>query len=81
MVCSAKIKLFSPYTSRQRAELLAAPSYDYGCQVPSMLLVLLLGLVYSVVSPLVAPFALLYFIVGLVVTKQQLLFVCEKVSQ
>ena len=56
----------------------AATNMPYGTQVPNALLVVLLGLVYAPIAPVLLPFAALFFALGVGVWRYQLLFVYER---
>ena len=56
----------------------AATQMPYGTQVPNALLVVLLGLVYAPIAPVLLPFAALFFALGVGVWRYQLLFVYER---
>lgn len=56
------------------AELNAPPMLNYGTVYPQALLVFVITLMYSVVSPLILPFGAIYFGMGYLVYKYKLLF-------
>ncbi|KAL8280604.1 hypothetical protein RQP46_006927 [Phenoliferia psychrophenolica] len=62
-------------TPRDHAELNAPPMLNLGTVYPQALLIFTLGLTYSVISPLILPFATLYFGMAYLVYKYKLLFV------
>ncbi|KAL0903633.1 hypothetical protein M5K25_028025 [Dendrobium thyrsiflorum] len=52
---------------------LQAPSMTYHSEIPRILLFLLLGLIYFLLSPLILPFILIFFCIGYIVYRNQLL--------
>ncbi|KAI5477633.1 DUF221 domain containing membrane protein [Pseudohyphozyma bogoriensis] len=68
-------KLFITRTPRDYAELNAPPTLNLGTVYPQALLIFTLGVTYSIISPLILPFATLYFAMGYLVYKYKLLFV------
>ncbi|KAK4703754.1 calcium permeable stress-gated cation channel, partial [Phenoliferia sp. Uapishka_3] len=62
-------------TPRDHAELNAPPMLNLGTVYPQALLIFTLGLTYSIISPLILPFATLYFGLAYLVYKYKLLFV------
>ncbi|KAG0559254.1 hypothetical protein KC19_10G090800 [Ceratodon purpureus] len=52
-------------------------SLPYYRTLPTVLFFVLLGLVYSIVNPLILPFLLMYFLLGYIVFKNQVLHVYE----
>jgi len=66
--------LFS-YTTRQRRQAEEPDYYDYGYWIPFHLLILLIGLAYAPVTPLILPFAACYFGGAFFVLKTLFLFV------
>ncbi|CEH17155.1 Uncharacterized conserved protein [Ceraceosorus bombacis] len=65
-------------TPREHAELNAPPQLYAGSVYPAAIIVFTLGVVYSIVSPLVTVFGAIYFGIGYVVFKYKLLFVFYK---
>jgi len=53
---------------------------SYGALIPSIMFVLLVSVVFSIINPLVTPFALLGMAVVYIVTLHHFLFVCSKNS-
>jgi hypothetical protein len=53
----------------------------YGRDLPNLMIIFTLGLTYSTISPLILVFAFVYFLVGLVVTRHQLLYVFTPVFE
>ncbi|KAG0585456.1 hypothetical protein M758_2G012200 [Ceratodon purpureus] len=62
---------------RSRPLLSDVWSMQYYRQVPNVLLFILLGLTYSIITPLLLPFLLVYFILGYIVFRNQILHVYE----
>ncbi|KAH9576159.1 hypothetical protein CY35_01G147600 [Sphagnum magellanicum] len=62
---------------KQQPLLDTVQSLPYYRTIPSILFFILLGLVYSIVNPLLLPFLLIYFILGYIVFRNQVLFVYE----
>lgn len=62
-------------TARARARLWQDQHMSFGSEVPDHTMTILLGLAFSVVEPLIAPIALLYFLVMLLVGKYQMMYV------
>jgi hypothetical protein len=62
-------------TARSRRAAREACSFRYGHEAPKQLLVYTLGTVYSVVNPVIVPFAAIYFAFGFVVLKYKMLYV------
>ncbi len=60
---------------RARARLWMGQYIDYGYEIPDNLMAVLLGLTFCVISPLIAPVALLFFIVNNIVGRCQLVYV------
>jgi hypothetical protein len=60
---------------RARARLWMGQYIDYGYEIPDNLMAVLLGLTFCVISPLIAPVALLFFIVNNIVGRYQLVYV------
>ena len=50
----------------------------YGTQVPNALLVVLLGVAYAPIAPVLLPFAALFFLLGAAVWRYQVLFVYQR---
>lgn len=49
-------------------------SLQYYRQVPNVLLFILVGITYSIITPLLLPFLLVYFILGYIVFRNQVSF-------
>lgn len=62
-------------TERAKARLWKHQYIDYGYEIPDNCMALLLGLTFCVVSPLIAPVALLYFLVNSIIGKYTLIYV------
>lgn len=62
-------------TERARYRLWAKQNYEFGTNVANHTMVLLLGLAFTVLAPLIAPFCLLYFSLALLAQKYQLVYV------
>ena len=69
------VRKYFAKTVRQEQEAIAPCPYYFGVEAPKLLLVLTVGAVYSVINPLILPFATLYFAMGLVVIKYKLVYV------
>ncbi|PKU72157.1 CSC1-like protein HYP1 [Dendrobium catenatum] len=52
---------------------LQAPSMTYHSEIPRILLFLLIGLIYFLLSPLILPFILIFFCIGYIIYRNQLL--------
>jgi hypothetical protein len=65
----------------QTPDVLAPGPLPYGTQVPNILLVALLGLVYAPIAPMLLPFAALFFMLGSAVWRYQVLFVYTRVYE
>ena len=62
-------------TERAKARLWKHQYIDYGYEIPDNIMALLLGLTFCIISPLIAPIALLYFVVNSVIGKYTLIYV------
>lgn len=62
-------------SERARARLWMGQYIDYGYEIPDNLMAALLGLTFCVISPLIAPIVLLFFIVNNIVGRYQLIYV------
>lgn len=62
-------------TERAKARLWKHQYIDYGYEIPDNAMAVLLGLTFCVISPLIAPVALLYFVVNSVIGKYTLIYV------
>jgi hypothetical protein len=62
-------------TDRARARLWKHQYIDYGYEIPDNAMAVLLGLTFCVISPLIAPVALLYFVVNSIIGKYTLIYV------
>lgn len=60
-----------------RNSYLSCPDLLYGWAYPSILSVLVIGFTYQIVTPIVAPFALAYFLIAEIIYKNNILFVCK----
>jgi len=64
-------------TPRDHAKLEEAPLFHYGFFLPMPIMIFILCLVYSILEPKILIFGLLYFIIGYLVYKYQLLYSME----
>ncbi|PWN48980.1 DUF221-domain-containing protein [Violaceomyces palustris] len=71
-------RMFFTRTPREHAELNAPPTLVMGYVYPQALLIFTLGILYSIVSPLICIFGCIYFGVAYVVNKYKLLYVFYK---
>lgn len=62
-------------TRRELKEAMSVQPIDYGAEYPDHLLIFVVACSYSVIAPMVLPFAALYFALGYLVFKYQLLYV------
>jgi DNA-directed RNA polymerase III subunit RPC2 len=62
-------------TEKARYRLWAKQNYEFGTNVANHTMTLLLGLAFTVLAPLIAPFCLLYFSLALLAQKYQLIYV------
>lgn len=62
-------------TERAKARLWKHQYIDYGYEIPDNVMALLLGLTFCIISPLIAPIALLYFVVNSIIGKYTLIYV------
>ena len=62
-------------TERAKARLWKHQYIDYGYEIPDNIMALLLGLTFCIISPLIAPIALLYFVVNSIIGKYTLIYV------
>eukprot|EP00803_Ostreobium_quekettii_P009724 evm.model.scf_220.3 EVM.evm.TU.scf_220.3 scf_220:31260-46576(+) len=62
-------------TGRERAEILAPNSIRPGREYGVLMLVFLIGLAYSVTAPMILPFATLFFMLGWLAWRYQMLYV------
>lgn len=62
-------------SERARTQLRLQQYIDYGYEVPDNIMAILLGLTFCVVSPLIAPIALIYFIVNNIIGRYNLVYV------
>nr|CAG8547931.1 1116_t:CDS:10 [Entrophospora candida] len=62
-------------TPRDYAEANAPPFLDYGEELPPMVLIFVLVLVYSSLAPVILPFGAIYFFLGYIAYKYLLLYV------
>lgn len=69
------IKYKKALTSFERRAAIAPGEFFYAAKMGSDLLVCIVGILYSTISPLVLPICLIYFAFGFLVTKHQLLYV------
>jgi len=56
-------------------------SFAYGSAYPMYLLVFIIGITYSVMTPLILPFTLAFFVIGLFVTRYQLMYILSPVYE
>ena len=61
-------------TERAKSRFWRSQYIDYGYEIPDNSMVILLGLVYSVIAPIIAPIALAYFLVTSLIYKYQALY-------
>lgn len=71
----AKLKLASTARSKNKVNESSSP-FGYGSSIPDDGIIFLLGMAFSIVSPLVAPCALVYFIVRYVVNRYNIAYKC-----
>jgi hypothetical protein len=62
-------------TEKAKYRLWAKQYFTFGSQVANHTIISLLGLAYCCLAPLVAPFCLLYFALGLMAQKYQMVYV------
>lgn len=62
-------------TERAKYRLWAKQTFSFGSNVANHTIILLLGLAFTCLAPLIAPFCLLYFTLALMAQKYQLLYV------
>ncbi|MEW5319517.1 MAG: hypothetical protein WDW38_010662 [Sanguina aurantia] len=62
-------------TARAKHRLWAQPRFRFGAYVPNHTIILLLGLTFAVVAPIVLPCCLLYFVVAGILERYQQLYV------
>ncbi|KAK1292625.1 hypothetical protein QJS10_CPB17g02632 [Acorus calamus] len=71
--------VFKKYILRSKDDSDSIPSFPYHTEVPKVLLFGLLGFTCSILAPLILPFLLVYFFLGYVVYRNQILNVyCSK---
>ncbi|KDQ11413.1 hypothetical protein BOTBODRAFT_135721 [Botryobasidium botryosum FD-172 SS1] len=68
-------------TPRKRAAGTRARTFDYFYWLPNHLVVLIIAIVFTILNPLVIPFALIYFSAALVVFKNQFIHVYRKLFE
>lgn len=68
-------KYFYTNTPRSRYELTRPPQIQYGVEYADHLLIFLIGIIYACVSPIILPFSALFFGLGYIVVKYQLIYV------
>ncbi|TDL20250.1 DUF221-domain-containing protein [Rickenella mellea] len=71
-------RIFITRTPRDFAELNAPPMINYGVVYPQAILVFVVTLLYSIIQPVILIFGAVYFGIGYVVYKYNLLFVFYK---
>ncbi|GAA5902674.1 hypothetical protein JCM6882_004039 [Rhodosporidiobolus microsporus] len=71
----AFFQMFMTRTPREHAELNAPTQINLGVVYPQALLIWTLGLTYSIITPLILPFAAIYFGLAYLVYKYRFLFV------
>ena len=69
------IQTWMAHTERAKARLWEEQYVDYGWEVPDSCVTMLLGLVFCLIQPLIAPIALTYFLVNSCLYKYQLIYV------
>ncbi|KAJ4788170.1 Early-responsive to dehydration stress protein (ERD4) [Rhynchospora pubera] len=68
--------IFSCPCSRKESNgKINVPSISYHSEIPRILLFSLLGLTYFILAPIILPFILVYFCIGYIIYRNQLLFV------
>ncbi|KAL1923547.1 uncharacterized protein VTP21DRAFT_8527 [Calcarisporiella thermophila] len=70
-------KNFTNPTPRQLRELTRPHSFQYPIYYNLLIFTMTVGLVYSVIAPLILPFCAVYFAVTYIVLRYQLLYVCQ----
>ncbi|GAA6030870.1 hypothetical protein JCM8097_008916 [Rhodosporidiobolus ruineniae] len=75
VVPRAVYALFFTRTPREHAELNAPTQINLGIVYPQALLIWTLGMTYSIITPIILPFAAIYFGLAYLVYKYRLLFV------
>ncbi|RKO87072.1 hypothetical protein BDK51DRAFT_11862, partial [Blyttiomyces helicus] len=81
LVMKFLLRRFASPTPRQEFELNKPPVFEEALQYGSLLMTLLISLAYSIVNPLILPFAFLHFLLFWLVYKYQLVYVCEYPSK
>jgi len=74
-----KMKLAS--TPRAKRQVWANPDIQYGTLIPEDTITILLGLVFCVICPLIAPAVVVYFSIGYIVRKYNALYVFSESYQ
>lgn len=67
------IDLITRNCSRCKSDELQIPSIPYHSEIPRLLVFGLLGLVYFILAPLILPFLLVFFCIGYIIYRNQLL--------
>lgn len=75
IVLMSPLYVLTAKTPREHAEAHGTPLFKAGTIYPQALIIATLGMLYSIVKPLVTLFATLYFCIGYIVFKYKLLFV------
>lgn len=65
-------------TERYRAFIIYPASIRYGREPGLILLILLMGVAYSVAAPLITPFVLAYLCTAYLVWRYQMIYVCVR---
>lgn len=65
-------------TERYRSYIIYPASIRYGREPGLILLILLLGVAYSVAAPLITPFVLAYMCTAYLVWRYQMIYVCVR---
>lgn len=65
-------------TERYRSFIIYPASIRYGREPGLILLILLMGVAYSVAAPLITPFVLAYFCTAYLVWRYQMIYVCVR---
>ncbi|TPX38346.1 hypothetical protein SmJEL517_g00176 [Synchytrium microbalum] len=68
-------RIFASLTPRKEFELSSPPTFQYATQYGGLLITFLLALIYSIIAPLVLPFALIFYGIAYIVMKYQMYWV------
>ncbi|KAF0519158.1 DUF221-domain-containing protein [Gigaspora margarita] len=69
------MRIFFAKTPREYAEASAPPFLDYGQELPPVILIFVIVLIYSSITPIILPFGAIYFFLGYLTYKYLLLYV------